>query len=362
MSVSRKARNCVRFVIVAIVAVGAAAAVPDTVILPILSRPNECAYCEVVSESLSHARESVVLLMASLDLENNPLVDALCKASGRGVRVRVLLDRSAWEPEITERNRPAIEFLNTHGVEARFDDPEVTTHAKLVVMDGSTVILGSTNWNHYAFCEHRQADVRIEDPRLAEAFETAFNRMWDEPGTWPDLAFDQEVGGREPELIALPDGGGTTLYGSTLLKLLDSAKRSIHASLYRISIYLDYPDSLSNRLVDALIDAANRGLDVRVLLDDCRFYEDSATANLFSALYLAESGVPVRFDLPEQTTHAKLLILDGETVVLGSTNWNYYSVEQNVEADVALIGLPDVGRAYETYFEWLWSGGREIGG
>jgi phosphatidylserine/phosphatidylglycerophosphate/cardiolipin synthase-like enzyme len=47
--------------------------------------------------------------------------------------------------------------------------------------------------------------------------------------------------------------------------------------------------------------------------------------------------------------------------VLGSTNWNYYSVEQNVEANVALVGLPEVAEAYEAYFEWLWSEGREIG-
>jgi phosphatidylserine/phosphatidylglycerophosphate/cardiolipin synthase-like enzyme len=131
--------------------------------------------------------------------------------------------------------------------------------------------------------------------------------------------------------------------------------------LYRVSIYPQYQDSLSNALVDAVAAAAGRGLDVRVLIDDCRLYADSADANLAAALVFRERGVPVRFDDPAETTHAKLVIIDGETVVLGSTNWNYYSLERNVETNVALIGIPEVAAPYEAFFESLWCAGREIG-
>jgi phosphatidylserine/phosphatidylglycerophosphate/cardiolipin synthase-like enzyme len=109
-----------------------------------------------------------------------------------------------------------------------------------------------------------------------------------------------------------------------------------------------------------LVDAVGRGLDVRVVLDDCAFYPDSQRANLEAALMLHFQGVPVRLDAPDVTTHAKLLIVDGASVLLGSTNWNYYSLEKNVEAGIALLGAPDVAAPFEAFFESLWASGRPL--
>ena len=134
----------------------------------------------------------------------------------------------------------------------------------------------------------------------------------------------------------------------------------MHAVLYRVSVYPQFEDSATTDLVRALIAAARRGLEVRALIDDCSFYADSAKANLESAIYLYQSGVDVRCDDPAVTTHAKLLVIDGETVVLGSTNWNYYSVERNIEANVALLRMPEVARPFEGYFASLWAEGRSI--
>ena len=130
--------------------------------------------------------------------------------------------------------------------------------------------------------------------------------------------------------------------------------------MYRMSYYSGYGDSLANDLLQALIDAANRGLDVKVLLDDCAYYADSAAANLTSALVLQQRGVEVRFDDPGLTTHTKLVVIDGQTVVLGSTNWNYYALQQNCEIAMAFVHLPEVAAAFETFFQSLWATGRDI--
>ena len=49
-------------------------------------------------------------------------------------------------------------------------------------------------------------------------------------------------------------------------------------------------------------------------------------------------------------------------MVLGSTNWNYYALEHNVEANVALLGVSAVADVFGEYFETLWREGRSIGG
>jgi phosphatidylserine/phosphatidylglycerophosphate/cardiolipin synthase-like enzyme len=340
-------------------AVGASA---PTAIWPLVGRETACVYCDVAAAAFGAASTSIDVLLSTLEVEGDPVVEALVGASARGVSVRVLLDQSDFEPSITEKNVKAVAFLVAQGIDARLDDAATTTHAKLAIVDRATVFVGSTNWNHYALFEHRQADVRIDDERVGAAFGDFFDRLWADPSAPLGMTLDGgEIPTDGPALVALPDAGQSTLYGSFVLDLLSHATTCVHASLYRVSIYPQFADSATSALVDGLIQAAGRGLEVRVLMDDCSFYADSAEANLESAIFLYQSGIDVRFDDPDVTTHAKLLVVDGETVVLGSTNWNYYSVERNIEANVALVRMPDVASVFESYFASLWADGRGIG-
>jgi phosphatidylserine/phosphatidylglycerophosphate/cardiolipin synthase-like enzyme len=331
------------------------------VLTPLIDRPGTSAYCDAVAAAMEDASSSIDLLLSSADVTGVPLWDSVIAASDRGVSVRVLLDASDWAPDITADNQRVVSYLTGHGIECRFDDPGVTTHAKMAVLDRTVVVLGSSNWNKYAFLEHEQTNVMIEDAEVGGAFSEYFDRLWEArlPVDGVEIDFDAALSD-EPAIVPLPDGPETALYAALLLKLLPRARRSVHVAMYRVSVYPNYPGSLANELVDGLISAARRGLDVRILIDDCRYYADSADANLASAITLYQQGIEVRFDGPEETTHVKLVVIDGESVVLGSTNWNYYSLEQNVEANVGLLRIPQVAEAFEAYFEILWEDGRPI--
>jgi len=327
--------------------------------LPLLDRSGQTAYCDRVAGLLDEATATIDLLLSEARLDGDPLCESLIAAAGRGVRVRVLLDASDWEPAITQKNRPILDYLVANGITARFDDPATTSHAKLVVVDRATVVLGSTNWNRYAFEEHEQANLVVIDPRVGEVFASYFDRLW--AGTlFPgavrlDLSFLEEPG---PFLVPIPETEETANYARVLLSLLARAQASVHVVMYRMSYYPTFADSRSNEILDALIRAASRGLDVRVVTDDCAYYKDSADANWEAAMYLLRHGVGVRMDDPDQTTHAKLVIVDGKDTLLGSTNWNYYSLERNNEVDLAVLGLPELAVAYEAFFEALWQEGR----
>jgi len=341
--------------------VSVAASAERTVVLPLVGVAGSCAYCEQLRGAIASADTSIDILLADGRLDGVDLWDEVIAASDRGVTVRVLLDRSDWAPRITDHNRSTIDYLNEHGIPARFDDPSVTTHAKLVVIDRRIVILGSTNWNRHSFHEQEQADVSIEDESVGEAFATYFDRLWDGtlfPGavTLPVERISPDL----PTIVPLPETDGTGNYPALLLHLISRARESIHVVMYRISYYAQYRESSTNDILNALIEASSRGLDVLVYMDDCAFYESDMEANLQAARYLADHGVEVRMDDPDVTTHAKLTIVDRRTVLLGSTNWNYYSIERNVEADIALLNIPPVASAYEAYFEALFDAGRPI--
>jgi len=339
-----------------------AASAGETLVQPLIDRPGGCTYCEAIKAAFARAEGSIDVLLADAELEDNPLFDYLIDAKNRGVRVRVLLDKSDWSAAITAKNRPTIDYLKSRGIEARFDDPQVTTHAKLVIVDRREVILGSMNWNKYALTDQEQTDILIDDERVGEAFADYFDRLWEGDFDGRKMTVSLDLPNDDsPTIVPLPDGDGLTVYASFLLDLIPRATSSVHVVLYRMSYYAGYRNSTVNALLDALIGAASRGLDVRVFLDDCSYYPESAQANLAAAIYLSAHGIEVRFDSPKKTTHAKLVLIDGESVVLGSTNWNYYSIEKNIEADVALLHIPPVASVYEAYFEALWDEGRPIG-
>jgi len=333
----------------------------QTVVVPLVDRSGLTVYRDAVEHAIDGATVSIDVLLSSLDPEENPLVDALVEAQARGAAVRVLIDTSDWSTDIREKGDRAVSELRRLGLDARLDRPDVTTHAKLVIIDRELAILGSTNWNDYAFTDHAQANVLIDDPAIGTAFAEAFDRLWDGRSTAGEAEIDLETAfSAGTAILPLLDADGSALYGRLLLELLPRATRSIHLAMYRMSIYPDYPDSLSNELVAELIAAAGRGVEVQVLLDDCRFYPDSAEANLSSAITLHQRGIEVRLDEPGDTMHAKMLVVDGTSVVLGSTNWNYYSLENNIEANVAFLSVPEVAEAYDAFFRLLWQDGRGL--
>jgi phosphatidylserine/phosphatidylglycerophosphate/cardiolipin synthase-like enzyme len=330
-------------------------------VLPLVGHVESAVYRESVLAVLSGASESVEVMLSSVSVEENPLLPALAEAVSRGVRVRALIDASDWAPEITTRNMPALEYLRSHGVDVRFDAPEVTLHAKLVIVDQESVILGSSNWNHYAFTQHRQSDVLITCPQAAAFYGEYFEIVWS--GRLDDQSIELDpflTSEGAPTILPLADLPGSVTYARVVLNLLQSATQSVHIAMYRMTYYSGYAQSQSNLLMDALIHSAARGLDVKVLIDDCAFYPDSADANLAAAIRLSQHGVEVRLDAAEVTTHTKLLIVDGRSIVLGSTNWNYYALERNCETAIAFLNLPEVALPFEQFFDRLWSEGREL--
>lgn len=331
------------------------------IVRPLIGAPEDGVYYRAVLGAIAEAETTIDLLLSSVSTRDNPILPALAEAAERGIKIRALLDASDWAPSITARNRSTLMFFLEHGIEARFDDPADTLHAKLVIVDRKTVILGSSNWNRFALTEHRQADVLVRDASIGAFYADYFDALWD--GTLSSREVKLELPddfGNRPAIVPLVDLPYSASYVGVLLKLLNGAERSIHVSMFRISYYTGFADSSANQIIRALTDAARRGLDVKVKLDDCAYFANSAAANLASAITLHQRGVEVRFDAADVTTHAKLVVIDGKTVLLGSTNWNFFSLEKNYETNIVFVNLPRVGAPFQAYFQVLWDSGRDL--
>jgi len=144
------------------------------------------------------------------------------------------------------------------------------------------------------------------------------------------------------QVIPLSDRG----YFPEVHRILQNSRESIHMAVFELKYYDSYPNSSANILVEDILAARGRGVEVKIVVDDF------STENNALPL-LKENGVDVKSDSENVTTHAKLIVVDGEVVVLGSTNLSFYGLEKNNEVDVVLVGR-DAAEYYERYFLSLW--------
>ncbi len=104
--------------------------------------PNGGATALVV-KTIAGARKSI--LVQAYSFTSAPIARALAQAKGRGVDVRVLLDKS----QKSERYTVAT-YLSNHGIPTWIDRQHAIAHNKVMVIDGDTVITGSFNFTKAA--------------------------------------------------------------------------------------------------------------------------------------------------------------------------------------------------------------------
>lgn len=331
----------------------------EVTVTPLLDTPNNQAYYDKLMEAVRGARSSIEIMMATADHYpdypdglQRQLFDALVEAKERGVEVKLLLDKSNWSKDITETNKQTGTFLRNRGVKVKFDDPGVTTHAKFVVVDNEAVILGSSNWNYPTYTDTYQTNIGLSSPEVAMFYGKVFDTVWDREQL-NKVRLPDYTG--SPAIIPLISCGENRAYYEETKRLIAHAEKSIDLVLFKITHYPEFRDSLSNLLLKELVSAHNRGVEIRIVLDVNTWSEKINQSNRETALWLLGKGIrKVSFDSLSTTTHSKVVLVDGKSVVLGSTNWSYYSLEKNLEADVSIRNTPAVGRAYKRYFEALW--------
>ncbi len=143
-----------------------------------------------------------------------------------------------------------------------------------------------------------------------------------------DWAWSKEVPGPvTAEVDLLCDRG----YYPRVLELLKQARKDIHAVIYYVG---DPRQERPRAMLDALVEAKERGLEVSVQLDGPA--EGEEDRNKPACDYLKEHGIQATYDGPEVTTHTKALVVDGEILVLGSANWTQGALAHNHEAGVVV--------------------------
>jgi phospholipase D len=120
---------------------------------------------------------------------------------------------------------------------------------------------------------------------------------------------------------------------------ISRANVSLHILIYSFTL-----DSIG----DALVEAHNQGLAVRVVLEKSQVSQYSEYQKLKAA------GIMVRNDTNSKLMHNKVMIIDGVIVITGSFNWSQNAEERNNE-NLIVINSTYVAAVYEEEFAKIWS-------
>lgn len=133
-------------------------------------------------------------------------------------------------------------------------------------------------------------------------------------------------------------------YYPAVKKAIEESKKSIYVVMYHVSLSTYNKNSKIYKLVNELIEAHNRGVLVKVILDQnidfvgSRYVDErkSQGKNAWCFKMLKEAGIDVQYDTLQRYTHAKAVVVDGETVILGSSNWSASAFDKNAETNVLI--------------------------
>ena len=112
------------------------------------------------------------------------------------------------------------------------------------------------------------------------------------------------------------------------------------------------------QLVDELVQAKKRGVDVEVILDKnvdfvhrrhkSKWQEKVRSIRAYKQF--KKAGIKVYYDHLSTYTHAKTLVIDKKIVILGSTNWTQGSLQRSIETNV-LIESEELAQSILTYLQ-----------
>lgn len=130
----------------------------------------------MIIRSIDSARTEVDAAVYSF---NNPAIaEALVRAHGRGVQVRLLLDRTQAGGRT---NRIIIEQLLEAGIELKLHSRHRIEHNKFGVYDRQAVTTGSFNWTVPAEEKNSENCLRLDEPAAVDSYSRHFREnLWAE--------------------------------------------------------------------------------------------------------------------------------------------------------------------------------------
>ena len=294
--------------------------------------------------------------------------DLLARKRKEGLEVRVLYDSLGSG----ETPREFFDQLRRQDVEVRefrpmnpVKTPDVWNlhnrdHRKIIVVDGTVGFTGGINIDStYASAstskpgperglEDGWRDTHVEIEGLAVSqLQHLFFESWQQAGPPEDLdkndKYFPRIAPAGHDLVTIvandSESDDRSLYGTYLAAFTSSTKR-----LWLTHAYF----APNEELLTSMIDAAERGVDVRLIVPS--FTDSRVVLNATQATFtpLLEAGVKI-YELKDALLHAKSVVIDSTVSIVGSANLDARSFLHNDEVNAIVISRDTAAKMEQVF-------------
>lgn len=256
----------------------------------------------VLKKAFASANQSILVWMYAAT--DTLLLNQLHKKSKDNVYVAVHYDKRGGTPPLPDTVHPHV--VKSKGL----------MHRKIVILDDSTVFLGSANMTTSSLQLHDNLTVGIYDTQLATFLKNPMEKSY---------SFKRGVVWLLPSLDALKH----------IIHKIDAAQSSIFVAMFTLT---------QTDLIDALIRAKERGVEVKLAID--RYTARGASKKAVQRL--ASAGISIYQSSGLPLLHHKWAYIDRERLILGSTNWTQAAFCKN---DDVLLFLNPLSKKIQSQVE-----------
>ncbi len=334
---------------------------------------NESESIKALKNLIDNSTQSIDF--AIYGISNQEIFDALKSAKQRGVKVRGVVDfnnnqenpysltyKLIEEFPNTKTDYKKVEdfkikssdyvqqvkyYFNKKVVNASFvnkgikDYNDKIMHNKYFIVDNKYVWTGSMNVSNSCSTYNANSSILINSPELARLYKEDFELMYLNSKFHKDKDYrptPQTVSLKNSKVTAFLLPEDNTAY-EQISEYINKAEKYIYVPMFFFT-HTKYPQDLIN--------AYNRGVDVRVIID-----ATSVRTGYSKHQIMRMAGIPVKVENWGGKMHMKSLIIDDKYLLIGSMNFTAGAHYQNDE-NCLLIEDSNTTIQARKNFEYMW--------
>lgn len=292
--------------------------------------------CQEILSNINNAKSSIDFAIYGYST-TYAIENALRQAIKRGVKVRLVYDVDSKGGNIYPNTFEFVKMFPSSVSDKVSKDSALTMHNKFYIFDDNIVITGSANLSHTDMSGYNSNSIMvIKSSDAAKIYKQEFEQMYSgkfhsEKISYPDKVFENMKIYFSPQDKAITNG---------VLPLIKNAKKYIYIPTFVIT---------ERRVVEELINARRRGVDVKIIVDAL-----NASNKYSKHSELRAGGVPVKTENYAGKMHSKSMIIDDEYLIIGSMNFSNSGEKRNDE-NMIVYKNSEAAKFYKDFFLYQWN-------
>ena len=319
---------------------------------------NECktSACKALLYNIDNAKESIDFAIYGI-AEQDRIFNALVNAQKRGVKIRWVTDLTENKENIYFDTYKLMQLIPSFKTDYIFHEKEYNNsadtkykfpqtaimHNKFFIFDNNIVFTGSTNISSSCLTGfNSNVAIVIHSRDIANIYKQEFEQMYsgkfhtDKTATLNNKNIELEH--IDTSIYFSPED---KTISNNIIPLIKKAKNYIYIPAF----YITHP-----LLVDELISAKQSGVDVKIIVDETSVKGEYVDINKFQ-----ENNIQVKVENWAGKMHMKSIIIDDNTLVIGSMNFTKQGENRNDENVIIIKNSTTLTKKYKEHFLKLWN-------